>query len=214
MKLAVIFDLDGVIVDNNRAHEIAFRKFLGKHGKTLRENEYREKIAGMHNEEIFPYLFPGQPEKHEIFAKQKEEVYREIYAEDIRPVNGLLDFLDELEQEGVPIALATNAPQENITFVLTHTRTMPYFKEIVDSSMVRRGKPDPEMFLLAGRKLGLAPERCVVIEDSLPGIEAARAAGMKVVGVATTHLPGDLDAADLVVKDFTELDLERLRTLF
>lgn len=211
---AVIFDMDGVLVDNSQAHAQAFQALMRKHGRDMSYEEYQSRISGRSNPEIFRDLFPDQDGgARRALADEKEALYRELYAPDIRPVAGLVELLDALKREGAVLGLATSAPPENVAFTLAQTRTRPYFQEVLTMDHVTERKPHPEVYLKMAEKLGVPPERCVVFEDSLPGIEAAHRAGMKVVGVCTSHLPSELAHADRVVRDFTEVTVEQLRAL-
>jgi beta-phosphoglucomutase-like phosphatase (HAD superfamily) len=125
-------------------------------------------------------------------AKEKEIIYSELYRPFIKPVEGLPVFLKHATDLAIPIALATSAPLENVDFTLDSTGLKKYFGLISDASMVKNGKPDPEIYLLTAAKLGVQPSDCIVFEDSVAGIQSALSAGMRVIGVATTHKPEEL----------------------
>jgi HAD superfamily hydrolase (TIGR01509 family) len=143
---------------------------------------------------------------------QKEQAYRELYAPDIRPVLGLPHFLEELEKRRIPHAVATSAPTPNVDFTMERTGLRRYFPIIIDDTMVSKGKPDPEVYLTAAKTLNMPPDRCVVFEDAILGIQAGKNAGMKVVGLATTHSREELEAenTDYVMDDFAGLSMEKL----
>jgi beta-phosphoglucomutase len=123
-------------------------------------------------------------------------------------------FLGNLQESGIIIAMATSAPTENVDFVLDHTGIRKYFRSIIDASMIGVGKPSPEIYLKAAEVLQLPVEACLVFEDSFHGIESARRAGMKVVGVATTHPSEKLTGTAKNISDFTEINaLEVIRIL-
>jgi beta-phosphoglucomutase-like phosphatase (HAD superfamily) len=111
-----------------------------------------------------------------------------------------------LKQNDIPIAIGTSAPRSNVDFVLAHTGLGEYFYAFLDESDVEHGKPNPEIYLKVAAKLGYDPTHCVVFEDSLSGVESARRAGAKVVGVATTHSFEELGHTDFIIKDFADLD--------
>ncbi len=213
-SFAVIFDMDGVIVDSNPFHKIALQQFCEKHGHILTEEQLREKIYGRTNKEWITNLFGVLPEEQlQQFAEEKEQLYRELFKNDIQPVKGLVPFLDLLDQHQVPRAIGTSAPQSNVVFTLSKTRTEKYFTTILNDTFVTHGKPHPEIYLKVAQALGMPNAQCIVIEDSLSGIEAGKAAGSKVIGITTTHTADELKHTDLVISDFTELTLDRLRAL-
>lgn len=206
-SIAFIFDMDGVIADSNPYHKIALRQFCEQHGYRLTETDLREKIYGRTNKDWIPAVFGEiDPERVRAFAQEKEALYREIYAPHIQPVPGLVEFLEKLEQAGIPRAVATSAPRENVDFTLEKTATMRFFDVILDESFVSKGKPDPEIYRKTVAALGLPPERCIVFEDSFAGVEAARAAGSRVVAITTTHTREEFPSADIVIDDFKGLD--------
>lgn len=199
--------MDGVIADSNPYHEIALRQFSERHGYQLTEDDLRTKIFGRTNKDWIPRLF-GNPDPEEVarYAMEKEGLYREIYAPHIRPVAGLIRFLDKLKAQGIPRAIATSAPRANVDFTLEKTGTGPYFDVILDESFVTRGKPDPEIYLKTAGALQLPPDRCIVIEDSLSGIRAAAAAGCRVIAITTTHKREEFPPVDMVIYDFSGLE--------
>lgn len=188
--MVLIFDMDGVIVDNHQFHFDAFVEFGKRHGLTITRESFNPNF-GRTNSEIMKSLFgEGITDAEiEILAQEKEEMYRQLYKPHIKPVSGLPEFLQQAASHKLPIALATSAPAENVHFTLTETGLRGYFSVITDASMVSHGKPDPEVYLLTAARLGVEPSECVVFEDSFSGIEAAQRAGMRVIGVATTYKP-------------------------
>jgi len=213
-KFAILFDMDGVIIDSNPFHKIALKQFCQQHGHDLTDEELRLKIYGRTNKDWIPNLFGAlAPQLVAQYGEEKEAMFREIYKHDIKPVDGLIEFLDELDRNSIPRAIATSAPRSNVDFTLKYTGTGKYFETILDEAFVMRGKPDPEIYLKAARALGFKPQDCIVIEDSLSGVQAGKAAGCKVVAITTTHTPEELSITDLIISDFKTLrptDLERL----
>jgi beta-phosphoglucomutase len=201
-EIAVIFDMDGVIVDNDVYHFRAWGELCKNYGLIEVKSWF-----GNTNPMILRNLF-GNAINDEMIRKlghEKEIIYREIYQSDIKAVNGLIQFLDNLNESGIAIAMATSAPTINVDFVLEHTAIRKYFHRIVDASMIREGKPSPEIYLKAAEVLQLEVSACLVFEDSFHGIESARRAGMKVVGVATTHSAEKLEGTAKNITDFTEI---------
>ena len=203
----VIFDMDGVIIDSNPFHKISLRQFCEKYGYHLSDQELISKIYGRTNKEWIANLF-GALTKEELahYGEEKEALFREIYKNDIHALKGLPEFLRSLEVKNIPIAIGTSAPRSNVDFVLSHTQLEKYFTVILDESDVAHGKPNPEIYLKVAARLGVEPSRCIVFEDSLSGVESARRAGAKVVGVATTHSFEELSHTDFVIQDFTDLN--------
>ncbi len=208
--------MDGVIVDNTKYHMRAWQIFLRQYGKTVTLQEVQQRMLGHFNKEIFPMFFahPISAQEAHVLAEKKEAIYRKIYASAIRPLPGLLVLLKMLKAQKMKIGLATGAPPVNVRWVLRKTGLTKYFSTIVDDTGVKRGKPHPDIFLKCAKRLGVAPRDCVVFEDGVLGILAAKRAGMKVVGVATTHKWSELRHTDLVIKDFRKLTLDRLQNIF
>ncbi len=213
-RLAAIFDMDGVIVDNYTYHHRAWKTFCARHGLDF-DRAFRSSIFGGTNRDHLEAFFQRPLTAGEVasFETEKESLYRALYGPHIRPVAGLIRFLGELRDASVPVALATSSPPVNVRFVLERTGTASFFREVIDASMVSRGKPDPEIYFKAADALATEPGSCIVFEDSRNGIAAARHAGMKVVALATTHPAHELPPVDLVIPDFMSIgtgDLEIL----
>jgi beta-phosphoglucomutase len=203
--------MDGVIIDSNPFHKISLKQFCKKYGYDLNEEQLREKIYGRTNKDWIVNVFgPLDEKKLRAYADEKEALFREIYKNDIKPVDGLIDFLKQLDDQKIPRAIATSAPRANVDFTLAHTGTEKYFPVILDESFVTRGKPDPEIYLKTAAALKFAPERCIVFEDSLSGVTAGKRAGCKVVGITTTHTREELHETDLVIDNFNDLDPQDL----
>jgi HAD superfamily hydrolase (TIGR01509 family) len=140
-------------------------------------------------------------------ADRKEELYRSIMKRDMKPHTGLIEFLASLRREGIRMAVATSGPQDNASLILDGLNIRHFFGVVVTGADVSRSKPDPEIFLLAAGKMGVNPERCVVFEDSVAGIQAARSAGYLCIGVATTHTEEELEPLHpcQIISDFVGL---------
>ena len=213
---AVIFDMDGVLVDSNPYHKKALVQFCQSHGYNLTEEELRAKIYGRTNKDWITNLFDGRVTGEELkkYAEEKEALFRRLYNGFVKPVNGLVGFLELLEEKQITRAIATSAPGANVDFTLQETGIGKYFNTILDDSYVENGKPDPEIYLKTAAAINYQPGSCVVIEDSLSGVKSARAAGTKVIGITTTHTRDELSDTDLVINNFTELNIEVVRSLF
>jgi len=214
-EFAVIFDLDGVIVDSNPAHKIALRQFCSRHGYQLSDDELKNKIYGRTNRDWLSNLFEGKLSEEQIkaYSEEKELLFREIFAPIIKPVKGLPEFLNLLKQNGIATAIATSAPAANVEFTLNRTGLSYFFDTIIDESQVKSGKPHPEIYLKAAGTMGFPPEMCIVFEDSLAGITSAKAAGCIVIGITTTHTSPEMPQADKVIDSFDEVTMENLVSL-
>ena len=211
-SFAVIFDMDGVIVDSNPWHSIALRDFCARKGMVLSEEEMRQRVYGRTNRDWITQVFGTLPEDRlQRYADEKEAMYRDLYSGSIKAVNGLREFLDELQRRGIPKAIGTSAPPENVVFTLQGTGLRGHFPTILDATRVTHGKPHPEIYLNCAAALDMSPKQCVVIEDSLSGIQAAQSAGSPVIAITTTHSADELKHADLIIADFSELSVDRIK---
>jgi beta-phosphoglucomutase len=204
---ALIFDMDGVIVDSTALHTDAWRLYLEQQGQDA--FDIADRMLGKHNDELVRMFFPREALTAEsIFehGRRKEAIYRGMMAPVVESklVPGVRDFI--LRHQSSPLAIATNAEPLNVDFILDATAIRSYFRVILDGHQVAKPKPFPDIYLAAAERLGQKPEDCVVFEDSLTGIAAARASGARVVGVSTT-LPSFADA-DLTIQDFLDPKLE------
>ncbi|MGA0556594.1 HAD family hydrolase [Larkinella sp. VNQ87] len=215
---AAIFDMDGVIVDTNPHHRLAWRQYFERYGKPLSDEDFVQYVSGKHNDDIIRHLFPDRvlsPAESKQLAAEKEALFRALYLPEIKPVDGLPEFLQLLRKTGILTAVGTSAPAENLDFVMDALQLRPYFDVLLDESKVSRPKPDPEIYRKAMELLGVEPQQSIIFEDSTTGIRAAKAAGAYVVGLATTESAAGLLSvgADEVIRDFTELTPSRFQTL-
>jgi beta-phosphoglucomutase len=213
-SFAIIFDMDGVLIDSNPTHKIALKQFCKQHGQDLTEQQLRDKIYGRTNKDWIPNVFPGiDAATLQKYGDEKEALFRQLYEKEIKPLNGLVSFLKMLDQYKIPRAIGTSAPRENVDFTLDKTGIKNYFEIILDEKFVTKGKPDPEIYTKCVAELKLPAEKCIVIEDSLSGVQAGKAAGCKVIGVTTTHTAEELSDTDYVIKDFEDLSPDLLEKL-
>ena len=214
-KFAVLFDMDGVIIDSNPYHKDAWMAFCRRYQVELKEEDVPRYIYGKTNKAALVDVFQREfsPEESFRMSEEKEAIYRELHRPDINLIKGLPALLEEFRQHQVPLAVCTNAPVANLDFMLEETGIRPYFKVLIDASQVSKGKPDPEIYLKAARLLDVPPARCIVMEDSTVGVEAGLRAGMKVVGITTTHTAAELAHTHLVIDDFEELTVDKLAAL-
>ncbi|MDR1593265.1 MAG: HAD family phosphatase [Prevotellaceae bacterium] len=207
--IAVIFDMDGVLVDNAHFHERAFSEYFSQFGTKL-----TPEMFGRGNEELMAELFPNESKERRIeLATGKEAYYRQIYEPHIKPVAGLVELLEELKKNGILIAAGSSAPVENIDFVLDKLQIRNYFDVVVIAAMVQKAKPAPDIYLKSAELLNVKPENCLVFEDALAGIAAARSAGMKVAGVATSLPKERLTETDMIINDFTKITIDKIKQI-
>lgn len=204
----MIFDLDGTLTDNMGLHAEAFGRFAARHGLPPLTAADRVRLDGKRNSEIFPVLFGRAlpPTEWRAYEDEKESLYREISAGRLRPLRGLPTLLDVADHARLRLAVATSAPAPNVAHTLRELGLASRFPVVVRGDEVARGKPDPDVFLEAARRLDLEPADCLAFEDAPSGIVAARRAGMRVVGLTTSFSAADLRACaeppDLTVLDF------------
>jgi beta-phosphoglucomutase len=211
---AVVFDMDGVIVHSNPYHKIAIQQFCKEHGQELSDDRLLKQVYGRTNREWITALFGQIPNETIVqYTEEKEALYRKLFDKDIQPVKGLISFLDELDKNHIARAIGTSAPLSNVDFTLSRTGTRKYFNIILNDTYVTHSKPHPEIYVKCAQALGLPNRQCIVIEDSLSGVEAAKAAGSKVIGITTTHPAHELSHCDLVIDDFDGLTVEKISAL-
>ena len=211
-----IFDWDGVVIDSSAAHEESWERVSRETGKPLPEGHFK-KGFGRKNEVIIPEILGWTSDPAEIsrIARRKEALYRDIVKErGIQPLPGVEMWLKKLNARGIPCVIGSSTARLNIDTVLEIIGLSASFADIVTGDDVSKGKPDPEVFLIAARRIGRVPGFCVVFEDAHVGIEAAHRAGMKAVAVATTNPLEELGEAEIAVRRLDELDIERITALF
>jgi beta-phosphoglucomutase len=214
LDAGVIFDMDGVIVDSARAHRESWQMLAREMGRSVSDEEFLS-VFGRPSRDIIRILFGGDRSDEEIarMDDRKEALYRDGIRDAVPAMPGAVSLIEALLQAGLRLAVASSGPPENIDLVLDSLGIRGRFGAVVTGFDVRRGKPDPECFLLAAARLGVAPARSVVIEDAPAGIEAARRAGMKAVALVGSHPPEKLRGADLIVSNLEELSFESVMRL-
>ena len=205
---AFIFDMDGVLADNSDFHVQAWTEYSRQYGRELSVDDIKRRL-GFNNREYMRFVLNREPTPEEVDKStvEKEALYRKLYGPHLIAPPGLIALLEFAKRERVTCGIATSAPDENVRFVLDGLGIRPYFKEIVDSGHVKRCKPDPEIYLLAAQRLGLAPAQCLVFEDAIAGIQAAKAAQMKVIAITTSYSADVLrdHRPDAVIASFCDL---------
>ncbi len=216
-KIGALFDWDGVIIDSHDQHEQSWFLLAEEIGKPMTRDLFKTSF-GMRNAQIIPELFhwanPDDQESIQRLGDRKEALYREIIRRDgIEPLPGVADLLHSLKESRIPCAVGSSTPLENIDCLMDMLGFKKFFQAVVSAEDVDRGKPDPQVFLLAASRIQRAPENCVVFEDAHAGVEAGKRGGMKTIAVTTTHPAGTLDDADLVVDSLAEVTLDAIASL-
>lgn len=216
---ALVFDMDGVLVDSNPYHILNWMAFLDARGIAYDPAALPKQILGQRNDNSFrAFLGPEKTEKEfERLSDELEVGFRRAFLPNAKPLPGLARLIEECHGAGVPMAVASSAATENVHFIVDALKFRPYFRSLLSGAEVTHPKPHPEIYLKSAEKLGIEPARCVAFEDSFVGLESASRAGMKVVAIASTFPWNELERhghADLIVGSFEELRLESLRKLF
>ncbi len=215
-QLAVIFDMDGVLVDTYHAHYQSWVALAEREGFTFTEAQFAPTF-GRTSREIIGHFWGAELTEERIAEMDaaKEEAFRRIIEDDFPAMPGARKLIDSLSDDGFALAVGSSGPPENVAMVLDKLGVSGRFQAVVTGMDVTRGKPDPQVFLLAAERLGTVPVSCTVIEDAPTGVVAARAAGMQAVGlVSTGRTSEELADADLVVQELAELTPVRIRGLF
>ncbi|HEV8441019.1 MAG TPA: HAD family phosphatase [Methylomirabilota bacterium] len=206
MTRACIFDMDGVLIDSGAHHRSAWSALLEELGVTPAQHEFWRLTIGRPAEEAVPLLLGRRVTGAEArrLALRKRALYSGFAARGLQSVPGAQDFVEALVRDEVPRAVATSASRSDVDTLLVDVGLRRYFDVVVTAEDVRFGKPDPQVYLEAARRIGEEPAACVVFEDSLVGVQAARRAGMRAIGVTTAHTADELRAvgAEATIADF------------
>lgn len=214
VKRAILWDLDGTIVDTKASHFFTWRHALKKFGFKLEQDVFNSNF-GRNNNTLLPLYLGFQPDadlKAEII-NEKESLFRKLALQQVSLMPGVKNWLDKADQLNFGQAIASSAPMENISLFLDNFDLSHHFASIVSGENLP-AKPKPDIFIIAAKKLGCLPEDCLVIEDSLAGIRAAKDAGMQCIALSTTHPRQSLNLADLVMDDFRGSIDDALRELY
>lgn len=200
---AILWDLDGVIVDSFDGHYRAWSRLFAEIHEPFTLEDFR-RTFGMNNRNIFKTLLARElpEEEFQRLSERKEEYFREGIRGSCRLLPGVVDWLQRFDRMGMKQAVASSAPQQNIDAHIDELGIRGWFAALVSGERLP-GKPDPAVFLRAAELLGVAPAECLVIEDAVPGVEAAKSGGMRCLAVLTTNPPEKLARADMIVKDLT-----------
>ena len=211
---AVIWDLDGIIADTAPFHFLAWQRVAQDRGTTFTEADFRQTF-GKRNPEIIAEKFEGvhSPQEIAVLSQKKEGIFRRIAQQSIKAFPGVLNLLLSLKSSEWKTALVSSTPRENIRLITNALDIATLFDTVVSDQDVSKGKPDPEGFLLAARRLEVYPGNCVVIEDAIAGVRASKAAGMKCMAVTNTHPAEKLVEADRTVDSLEALSVETFEFL-
>jgi len=215
---ALVFDMDGVLIDSNPFHLEKWAEFLVEQSVPHTHKELMEHVLGHHNDHTFRYFF-GDKFTNEEMSKLREGMeasFRQAFGAHAKPLPGLTALMAECHAASIPMAVASSAIRNNVEFVADALGFRPYFRCILSADHVEYPKPHPEIYLRTAQMLGFPPSACIAFEDSTVGIESAKRAGMVCVAIASTFPADELrrhGQADLIAETFEELNLEKLRAL-
>lgn len=211
MLKAVIFDLDGVISDTQNLHSEIEVAIFRKYGVEVSKKRINEKYAGVPCKDFFREIFAQNNISTDIekVVKEKQDLMLRRSKGNILPMPGALKLIAEADQRGLGMAVATSSPKKLADLILTELDLTNVFKTVVTIEDVKNGKPDPEIFLLAAKKLGVKPQECIVIEDGRSGMLAAKRAGMRCVGLVKDKSKKDY-SADILVESLNEINDEKI----
>ena len=214
MTAAAVFDMDGVLIDSGAHHRHAWRMLLDEMGAEPADPEHWRLTIGRPSEEAIPLLLGRRVSDAEArrLARRKRDFYQARAQKGLDPVLGVREFLESLEELGVPCGVGTSASRWDAERLLDDLGLLRFFDAMVTADDVMLGKPDPEVWVQVARRLRVPVARCVVFEDAPVGIQAARAAGMRAIGVTTAHREDELIAAgaSLTIPDFRGLEWSRI----
>ena len=214
--IAVIFDMDGVICHTNPYHSMAFREFFSTRDLAPTDEEFAQHMFGKSNKYILTHFLKRPIEGEELLAleEEKEGLFRKIYEAHVDPIAGFMPFFNDLVGNAVKLGVATSAPMANLELILSKVQLKVSLGSILASEDVKQHKPEPEVYLKSAQNLGMAPDQCLVFEDSFSGVSAALNAGMRVVGVLTSHTKEELPPCNFYINDYTGLSYSKIKALF
>ena len=215
-EIAVIFDMDGVICHTNPYHSMAFREFFSKRDLSPTDEEFAMHMFGKSNSYILSHFLQRVVEGDELLQleDEKESLFRKIYEPHIEPIEGFIDFITDLTRHDVKLGVATSAPLANLELIMGKVPVRAHLGSVMASENVQKHKPDPEVYLTSAKNLSIDPDRCVVFEDSFSGVSAALNAGMRVVGVLSSHSKEELPPCNLYIENYREISFEKIQSLF
>ena len=213
---AMLWDVDGVIIDSAEQHRRSWKQLAEENDFTYSDERFWETF-GMRNADVIPSMFGGAMPAERIarLADRKEELYRELLSSEAKPLPGARELMAALNASGYRQALGSSAPRKNIELVVKVLDIGRYLDGIVSGEEVAQGKPAPDIYLAAARRVGIVPNHCLVIEDAVPGIDAAHAGGMRCLAVrrpGVADAPG-LERADSLVTSLAQVSVIQVDNL-
>ncbi|MFA6295995.1 MAG: HAD family phosphatase [Patescibacteria group bacterium] len=207
MITAIIFDMNGVIINDEAIHELAFKEVCKKYNIILTSQGYKDLCMGKTDEQGFIEIikkYKLDNVKISNLVEQKSTKYLELIPKNIKSYPGVIDLIKKLHKKFI-LALASSSSRQEIEMVLNYFKIKKLFKIIISADDISKSKPDPEPYLLTTKKINQKPENCLVIEDSKSGIMSAKRAGMKCIAITTTHNEKELVGADVIINKFSEI---------
>ncbi len=206
-QLAVIFDMDGVLIDSGPIHFKSWKRLANEIGVKFTK-DYFNNSFGKQGIPILKDLVGKEKgrKKLEEWVELKEVYYREMIKKNLKPLPGVINLIKNLKQNFFKLGIATSGPIENVNLILENLNINKYFDCVITANDIKNGKPAPDVFLMVSRKLNIPPTCCLVIEDAPVGIEAAKKAGMKCIALTTTHKKEELLQANLVINNLTKIN--------
>lgn len=213
-QYCVIFDMDGVLADTGPIHLKSWIMIANELGIKITKKFFKETF-GQQSIPIMRKLAGPNINQLEIekFASLKEKYYRDMVKDEIKPLPGVITLIKLLKEKKFKLAIGSSGPPENIDLLLNGLKIKQYFDVIISAKDVKKGKPAPDVFLIAAKRLNIAPKRCLVIEDAPVGLEAAMRAGMKSIALTTTHNKDELSNANFVCPDLSYLNVNHITEL-
>lgn len=215
MAKAAIFDKDGVIIHTTALYFERWKRTFAKYNKELTLDFHNKELSGRKaRDSIRKHLDPSISEENLTKLLQEQFNFTmDQFEKYVKPVLGVIEFLEKLNRQKIPTALATSSRKTISDYVLKNLDIKKYFQSIITGDDVSKAKPDPEIYLKSAQNLHINPSECVVFEDSYSGVEAAKKAGMKVVLVMTSHTKKEIPNVDLAIKDFSKINISDIRSL-
>ena len=207
MSFGILFDMDGTLIDSHTTHVECWLRYAAGQGVLL-DRDRVNSTFGMVNREIVRSFWPGEvsDEKINEIADGKEAMVRTMFRENFPAMPGAAELVRTLYSHGFKLAVGSSAPRENVELACELLGIVPFLGAVISSADVKRGKPHPEIFLTAAKRIGVSAQNCLVVEDAAVGIESARAAGMKCVALLSTgHTESELRNADRIIRSLDEI---------
>lgn len=213
-EYAIIFDMDGVLADTGPIHFKSWVKLAKEIGYDY-TREFFEETFGQQSPPIVRKLVGPDIEEKLInqWADLKERYYREMVKDKLKPLPGVIEIIRILKEKGFRLAVGSSGPSENVLLLLNSLKIKEFFDVVITAEDVNKGKPEPDVFLIAAQKVNINPKNCIVIEDAPVGITAARRAGIKCIALTTTHPDFELIGADIITPDLSSINLDDILKL-